>query len=208
MSQLPVSSKSKKEQALLEASQAVFEAKGLESATIDEICEGAGVSRPTFYKHFKDKNQLFVGYVLFKARAIVDYLESLAADVTDKESFFATSKRYSHFMYRDDILAFHGMVAGEARFNDEVRMVFRNYIVKRHAQQRQMVIMKLIIAGLIQPTRDITELSSLLGALVTSDAYYLTVAGGKEKPAPEDLEQFVERRSELFLQMAAHITSA
>lgn len=48
---------------LLTAAAAVFETKGYRNATIDDIAEAAGVSRPTVYKYTQSKRALLDGMV-------------------------------------------------------------------------------------------------------------------------------------------------
>ena len=43
---------------IIEAAVDVFEKKGCEEATVEEICEMADVARKTFYNYFSDKTQL------------------------------------------------------------------------------------------------------------------------------------------------------
>lgn len=46
---------------LLEAALQVFRAKGYAAATVDDICEAAGVTKGSFFHHFKSKEELTVG---------------------------------------------------------------------------------------------------------------------------------------------------
>jgi len=48
---------------LLEVSRGVFAERGFEAATLEEIAERAGVSRPIVYGHFGDKQRLFEAVV-------------------------------------------------------------------------------------------------------------------------------------------------
>jgi AcrR family transcriptional regulator len=50
--------KSKKYVALLDTAKALFFKHGIKRVTIGEICEKSKVSKVTFYKYFKDKNDL------------------------------------------------------------------------------------------------------------------------------------------------------
>jgi AcrR family transcriptional regulator len=47
-------------QKLFETSIALFNERGYESVTIDDICETIGVSKGAFYSHFKSKDQIIV----------------------------------------------------------------------------------------------------------------------------------------------------
>jgi TetR/AcrR family transcriptional repressor of nem operon len=55
---------------LLEAALHVIRAKGYAAATIDDICQGAGVTKGSFFHHFKSKDELAVAAAqYFSARA-------------------------------------------------------------------------------------------------------------------------------------------
>lgn len=43
---------------LVQAGETLFIKYGMRRVTVDEICRQAGVSKPTFYKHFKNKDAL------------------------------------------------------------------------------------------------------------------------------------------------------
>lgn len=187
---------------LLDAAEKVLIERGFEAATVDEICAVAHSSRPTFYKRFKDKNGVFTAYVRTKSRALAETLDQMAGAINDKESFIQQCKHYLTYMYQEDVLNFHCLVAGEARHNEEMKSFFRDNLVSKHSQLRQHVIMQLIIAGLIAPTRNIPKLAKLLGSLITSDTYYLTVAGGQDPLTGDDLDNYVRERCELFLKIA------
>ncbi len=49
---------SAKVEALLEAAEALFKQFGLKKVSIEELCQKAGVSKMTFYKNFKNKDEL------------------------------------------------------------------------------------------------------------------------------------------------------
>jgi AcrR family transcriptional regulator len=187
---------------LLIAAEHIFIQKGFEAATIEEICLLAKHSRPTFYKRFKDKNELFAEYVASKSKMMVEVLEGLACEISDKKTFITQTKKYLTYMYGEDVLTFHCLVAGASRHSSATRRVFKNNLVSKHSQLRQRVVTQLIINGLIKPTRDIAKLAKLLGSLITADSYYLTVAGGQEPLRGKELDSYIEERCEIFLKIA------
>ncbi len=64
-------------QRLLEAARNVFYREGYYGATVDQIVAEAGASRPTFYLHFKDKEQVLAVLMAEYATRAVPYLERL-----------------------------------------------------------------------------------------------------------------------------------
>jgi AcrR family transcriptional regulator len=78
--------KARTRQRLLERARLVFEAKGFNAATIEEIVEGAGYTRGAFYAHFKDKADIFWELAEQEDQAAFDEMaaEVDAASVDDK----------------------------------------------------------------------------------------------------------------------------
>lgn len=73
-------------QQLLEISRGVFAARGFEAATLEEIAERAGVSRPIVYGHFGDKQRLFEAVVNAEiARVETEVGDALAAPGEPRE---------------------------------------------------------------------------------------------------------------------------
>ncbi len=68
--------------ALVEAAAGVFESKGYRNATIDDIADAAGVSRPTVYKYTSSKRALLDSLV----DAVCDDLEQRLDPVIDDAS--------------------------------------------------------------------------------------------------------------------------
>ena len=50
-------------QAIIDAALEAFKGQGLHATSIDEIADGAGVSRATFYQYFESKDQLFLDLI-------------------------------------------------------------------------------------------------------------------------------------------------
>ena len=64
-------------QRMLEAARAVFYREGYYGATVDQIVAEAGASRPTFYLHFKDKEEVLGVLIAEYAARAVPYMERL-----------------------------------------------------------------------------------------------------------------------------------
>lgn len=64
-------------QRLLDAARDVFYREGYYGATVDQIVEEAGASRPTFYLHFKDKEEVLGELVAIYRTRAQPYLERL-----------------------------------------------------------------------------------------------------------------------------------
>ncbi|NLT31769.1 MAG: TetR/AcrR family transcriptional regulator [Propionibacterium sp.] len=57
---------------LLEAARSVFAEKGVQAASVEEICERAGFTRGAFYSNFESKNDLMLAYMRRAGDSVVD----------------------------------------------------------------------------------------------------------------------------------------
>jgi AcrR family transcriptional regulator len=55
----------------LDAAEACFERYGVSKTTMEDIAKMAGVSRPTVYRHFADRETLIVAVVMRRARSLI-----------------------------------------------------------------------------------------------------------------------------------------
>ena len=78
--------RAERRQQLLDISRGVFAARGFEAATLEEIAEQAGVTRPIVYGHFGDKQRLFEAVVDAEIARVTGTIgEALAAPGAPRE---------------------------------------------------------------------------------------------------------------------------
>lgn len=65
---------------LLEAAVVVFSAKGIASASVDDIVRAAGVAKGTFYLYFSTKDEAISGVAEWLVEGVADRLLAIAAD--------------------------------------------------------------------------------------------------------------------------------
>src|ERR1700733_1237521 len=68
----------RREQEILDAAGAVFARAGYPLAPMDEIAEGAGVSKPMLYAYFGSKEGLYLAYIRRAGRELLERLVSAA----------------------------------------------------------------------------------------------------------------------------------
>jgi len=56
----------------LDAAEACFERYGVGKTTMEDIAKMAGVSRPTVYRHFSDRESLILAVIMRRARLLID----------------------------------------------------------------------------------------------------------------------------------------
>jgi AcrR family transcriptional regulator len=57
---------------LMDAAEACFDRYGVSKTTMDDIAKMAGVSRPTVYRHFEDRDGLILAVVMRRSRQLSD----------------------------------------------------------------------------------------------------------------------------------------
>src|SRR5256712_11209527 len=75
---------------ILESAHRVFSEKGYHEATMDEIAEGVGLSKPALYRYYQSKEELFREiFRLFNQATAKALRESFKGGRLDGETFFA-----------------------------------------------------------------------------------------------------------------------
>jgi AcrR family transcriptional regulator len=112
---------------LLDCALGVFAARGFHGASMNEIAEAAGVTKPVLYQHFDSKRELFVELL----RDVGSQLGSLIAEATTRadgarekvELGFAAYYRWIDTNRSAFSLLFGGSVRLDAEFADAVHTV-------------------------------------------------------------------------------------
>jgi TetR/AcrR family transcriptional regulator, regulator of autoinduction and epiphytic fitness len=125
----PVSSSQRKRRAIVDATAAEFLREGYSAASMDEIARRAGVSKPTVYKHFGNKERLFlavIGGVLTNAYTALAPQTSKITEAPDPgAALTAFIGAWAKRVLCEDILALRRLVIGEvSRFPQLGRLWF------------------------------------------------------------------------------------
>jgi len=148
-----------------EAALVVFRRDGVEAARIDEIARTAGVSRGTFYFHFRTKDDVLLELVRDSETALCDHLEVLPPDTP--------------------IAAVLDTIAEEiaARWGDDPQLLrdigvvsFRN-IARSMDEEREAHPARLALVPRVQSAIDRNEISGLLPAEITADFFLVNLFG-------------------------------
>lgn len=65
---------------ILEAANDLFYAHGIRATSADRIIEQVGITKVTFYRHFRTKSDLVVGYIQAQAAAESGWIESMRVE--------------------------------------------------------------------------------------------------------------------------------
>src|SRR6266513_2472536 len=88
---------------LLDAAEGIFSTRGFEGASLDEIAETAGYTRGAIYKHFANKEELFLAVnKRFNERFLTGFLDLIDPATPIAELDLATIARRWHELQRGD----------------------------------------------------------------------------------------------------------
>ncbi|HWE08824.1 MAG TPA: helix-turn-helix domain-containing protein [Solirubrobacteraceae bacterium] len=71
--------RAEREAAMLRAAGDLFAARGFHAASMDEIAEAAGISKPMLYNYFGSKEGLYAAYVRSSAQALIQRMREAAS---------------------------------------------------------------------------------------------------------------------------------
>jgi AcrR family transcriptional regulator len=81
--------RAERERQMLAVAGQVFAARGFHDASMDEIAEGAGISKPMIYNYFGSKEGLYSAYVKDAGRRLLARMAEAAADTRPSEAIAA-----------------------------------------------------------------------------------------------------------------------
>jgi TetR/AcrR family transcriptional regulator, mexJK operon transcriptional repressor len=118
----------RKRRAILEAATAVFLRNGYLGTSMDEIAALAGVSKQTVYKHFADKERLFVEIVTSTVDEISDSVHEEVLSIADSGEIEADLRDLAHRqlarVMQPRLLQLRRLVIGEASRFPELGATF------------------------------------------------------------------------------------
>lgn len=92
-------------QRILDAARSVFFREGYYGATVDQVVAEAGASRPTFYLHFRDKEQILAEIMANYATQAVPLMERLPGPRPTVEELKAWLFEVGAFLEREQAVA-------------------------------------------------------------------------------------------------------
>ena len=72
-----------RERQMLDVAGRVFAARGFHAASIDEIADGAGISKPMIYNYFGSKEGLYFAYIELAGKRLLDRMAAAATSVDE-----------------------------------------------------------------------------------------------------------------------------
>jgi TetR/AcrR family transcriptional regulator of autoinduction and epiphytic fitness len=187
----------KKRLALIEAAQQEFIEHGFSCANMDRVCERAGASKRTLYRHFESKDVLFIESiqtVLETQRARLQLKYTSDIDVETQLRTYLHAKLDS--MYEDFGLPLAKMVISEFMRTPELA---ENYL---HQLQRQDELLENWFTDAIADNKvkgpDPAMMSCMLMCLLKGNCLWPQVVANQAVPSAEQRKKIVEDILTLF----------
>ncbi len=193
----------RKRRAILEAAATVFLRNGYLGTSMDEIAAGAGVSKQTIYKHFADKNKLFVEIVISTVNEISDPVYEEVLNIADSGDIEADlrdlARRQLARVMQPRLLELRRLVIGEANRFPELGRTFYERGPGRTIDALATAFERLAARGelrLEDPTLAAAQFNWLIMSAPINQAM---LVGGDGMPAPADLNRYADAGVRTFL---------
>ncbi len=113
---------------LLQIALSVFAAKGYHAASMNDIAEAAGVTKPVLYQHFDSKRELYLALLDECGSRLVESLAKATSEATDGKS--QTEKGFQAYFrwVHDDHDAFSLLFGSGARRDAEFALAVRKVV--------------------------------------------------------------------------------
>ena len=193
----------RKHQAILQAAQAVFLAKGFGGTTMDEVAALAAVSKQTVYKHFADKQRLFTAIVTGAIDAAETRTHDMVHALADSDDLEGDLRRFARQhvvdVTRPHLLRLRRMVIAEAdRFPDLARTWYAEGPERAHttlARQLDALAARGLLA-IDDPLLAAQHLNWLIIAIPLNQALY---QGGDTAFTRRELHRYADEATRVFL---------
>lgn len=108
---------------MLDAAVRVFSRRGFHAASMDEIAEGAGISKPMVYAYLGTKDELFIACLHREGTRLMEAIATaVAPDLPPDEQLWRGLRAFFRFVgaHRDGWSVLYRQARGEQRFAGEV----------------------------------------------------------------------------------------
>src|SRR5205809_2520886 len=112
-------------EAVLDAAQAEFAARGLDGGSTEAIAKAAGISQPYVFRLFGTKKELFIATIDMCMRGTLEMFQSAAAGLKGEGALRAIGEAYMERLTTDPTYLHSQMQAYAASDDPEIRDVVR-----------------------------------------------------------------------------------
>jgi AcrR family transcriptional regulator len=193
----------RKRRAILEAATTVFLRNGYLGTSMDEIAALAGVSKQTVYKHFADKERLFVEIVINTVNEISDPVHEEVLNLPDSGDVEADlrdlARRQLARVMQPRLLQLRRLVIGEASRFPELGRTFYEQGAGRTIGALATTFERLAARGVLQLDDPLLAAAHFNWLIMSAPVNQAMLLGQDETPAPADLERYADGGVRAFI---------
>jgi len=181
---------------LLEAAMVVFLTEGYAGTSMQAVADRAGVSKMTLYRHFEDKEQLFLAMffeqcVRSRDRVAVEPAQDVSRAVAALEGF---ARGFVRAFTDPGALALFRMLIGEAGRFPQLGKTFYD-----HGPRQEIADIEVILSGLLPPAV-VRGRAQAFFYLALGDAYHQLLLGCfPDESSADVLEEQIQEAARLVL---------
>jgi TetR/AcrR family transcriptional repressor of mexJK operon len=175
----------RKRDVIIKAALAAFLRDGYAGSSVNRVAEDAGVSIKTLYRHFDNKDDLFVAVIQTACKANAGGGEPPWLDLPPTEGLAEAGSEHLSFILSAEQLALYRVVTGEAQRFPELGKRYQNDVVGDRIGQLTRYFDRWpgpLRAKVADPVRA----ARIFGALLTGDLLEAALLGAPV-PGPDEL---------------------
>ncbi len=185
---------------LLEVASSLFMAQGFNTTTMEQIATEAGMSKLTIYRHFPDKNAIFIEVMACRSQEYApDALFDVFYTKSPREALYTVGMAMYSLLLSDGAINLYRIMAAEAKHNPELTRMFYERgpsRVRRLLNERMRLLNDSGALKIEDPEQATVFFLSLLKG---SELYMRTLLNIAEKPSENTMHKHVEGMVDFFL---------
>lgn len=188
-----------KRRAILAAAERAFIAQGYAGASIEAIAEAAPASKPTLYKHFKSKQELFSAMIADRCRALLGTLAGVQTKNSEPAAALtAIAHAFIDLIYTDEALQLYRLIIAEQQHFPELgEQVYRSG-PEPVLCQLSAYLAELQTRGILT-INDVDTASSLFLGMLKGDRHFRCLLGLQNGIDEADKNRLADAAVSLFL---------
>jgi AcrR family transcriptional regulator len=193
----------RKRRAILDAATSVFLANGYLGTSMDEIAARAGVSKQTVYKHFADKEGLFVEIVTSTVDEISDPVHEEVINVADSGDIEADLRDVAHrqleSVMQPRLLQLRRLVIGESTRFPALGRTFYERGPGRTIAALSSTFERLAARGALAIENPEVAAQQFNWLIMSAPINQAMLLGTDETPSPAELRRYADEGVRAFL---------
>ncbi len=193
----------RKRSVILSAASSVFLRQGFDGTSMDEVATVAGVSKPTVYKHFKDKEGLFSAIVAATTNEVEGLVRNLASTLPESTRLEAdldeVGARFLSALTEPNLLRLRRLVIANAERFPEVSRTWYDQGFARALATLAKCFERLAERGVLRPGDPLLAANHFVGLLLWIPLNRAMFRGDELTMSNSDIREQASAATQAFL---------